>query len=83
MHENLKPIICRNLKILRIRKGFSQEKIGFMLNMEQNSYSRMKRGETKLDIERLQKIAKFYKISFFQLFEEYNNYPLPPTKITS
>ena len=70
MDENIKTIICRNLKMLRIRNGYAQEKVAIMLDMEQNTYSRLERGETKLDIERLQKIADLYGISVYQLLNE-------------
>jgi transcriptional regulator with XRE-family HTH domain len=73
MEDYLKTDICRKIKELRKKHGYSQEDVAIGLNMEQNTYSRMERGETKLDIERLQQIASFYKISVHDLIDE-----LPP-----
>ena len=55
--------------------SYSQDDVAFALNMEQNTYSRMERGETKLDIERLEQIAVFYEISLYQLLD---GLPPPP-----
>ena len=61
------------MKLLRKKHGFSQEDVAINLHIEQNTYSRMERGETKLDVERLQQIASLYKISVYDLLEA-----LPP-----
>jgi len=69
MEAALKNTICKNIRNLRKKYNYSQEDMAVRLNIEQNSYSRMERGETKLDIERLHQIAGIFNISFFQLLE--------------
>jgi transcriptional regulator with XRE-family HTH domain len=69
MQDNLKLAICEKIKELRKTHSYSQDDIAIALNMEQNTYSRMERGETKLDIERLQQIAIFYEISIFHFLD--------------
>ena len=66
---SLKIIICQKIKQLRKKHGYSQEDVAILLNMEQNTYSRLERGETKIDIERLLQIAQLYKISIHDLLE--------------
>lgn len=75
LKKYLREIICRKLKELRRKHGFSQLDVSVGLNIEQNTYSRLERGETKLDIERLQQIALFYNISIHDLLDA------PPPRI--
>lgn len=70
MENSLKATICPAIKELRKKHGYSQEDMAIALNMQQNTYSRMKRGETKLDIERLQQIASFYKTYLHDLLNK-------------
>lgn len=65
----MKNFICQKIKQLRKKHGYSQEIVAILLNMEQNTYSRLERGETKIDIERLLLIARLYKISIHDLLE--------------
>jgi transcriptional regulator with XRE-family HTH domain len=74
MEEVSRKIICQKIKELRKKHGYSQEDLAILLNMEQNTYSRLERGETKIDIERLAQIAQLYKVSIHDLLEEL----LPP-----
>ncbi|MCC7402269.1 MAG: helix-turn-helix transcriptional regulator [Chitinophagaceae bacterium] len=55
--------ICERLKSLREKNGYSQQDVADALNMSQNAYSLLETGKTKLDVERLQMIAAFYKVS--------------------
>jgi transcriptional regulator with XRE-family HTH domain len=63
MDNTLKESICRKIKSLRKKHSYSQEEVAVLLNMGQNTYSQLESGKTKIDIERLQQIADFYKIS--------------------
>jgi transcriptional regulator with XRE-family HTH domain len=75
MDDTLKEAICRKIKILRKKYGYSQEDVAVLLNMGQNTYSQIESGKTKIDIERLQQIALLYKISVHDILEE-----LPPPR---
>ena len=46
-----------NIKRIREQKGYSQELMATKLNISQASYARLESEETKLSIDRLQKIA--------------------------
>ena len=66
--DTLKEAICRKIKILRKQHGYSQDDVALLLNMGQNTYSQLESGKTKIDIERLQQIAGFYKINIQEFF---------------
>lgn len=63
-------------KIKRIRdiKGLKQEEVAEMLKITPQAYSKVERNETKLDMERLEEIAKIFKMSVeeIQQFDEKN-----------
>jgi transcriptional regulator with XRE-family HTH domain len=63
-------------KIKRIRdiKGLKQEDIAALLKITPQAYSKVERNETKLDTERLEEIAKIFKMSVddIQQFDERN-----------
>jgi transcriptional regulator with XRE-family HTH domain len=52
-------------KIRRIRdiKGLKQEDVAELLKITPQAYSKVERNETKLDTERLEEIAKIFKMS--------------------
>jgi len=63
-------------KIKRIRdiKGLKQEDIASLLKITPQAYSKVERNETKLDTDRLEEIAKIFKMSVdeIQQFDERN-----------
>ena len=63
-------------KIKRIRdiKGLKQEDIAALLKITPQAYSKVERNETKLDTDRLEEIAKIFKMSVdeIQQFDERN-----------
>lgn len=63
-------------KIKRIRdiKGLKQEDIAALLKITPQAYSKVERNETKLDTERLEEIAKIFKMTVdeIQQFDERN-----------
>lgn len=46
------------IKKLRLEKGFSQEELAELLNLEVSAYGRIERGDTDLKFDVLQKILK-------------------------
>lgn len=66
----MRHTICKKIKELRKQHACTQQEVADSLNMSQNAYSMLEAGHTKIDIERLQQIAEFYKISVNNLFEE-------------
>jgi len=63
-------------KIKRIRdiKGLKQEDIAALLKITPQAYSKVERNETKLDTDRLEEIAKIFKMTVdeIQQFDERN-----------
>ncbi len=62
MYPELRSATCQKIKVLRKKQGYSQAETAALLNMEQNSYSRLEAGMTKMDMERLHQIASLYKV---------------------
>lgn len=58
------------IKNLREMNGWSQEVIAERLNMSKNGYARIERGESKLNMERLEQIAKIFSIDIVDLIAE-------------
>lgn len=51
------------MRILRESKGFSQEYVGSILGIEQNTYSKLENGQIQLTLDRINKLAKLYDVS--------------------
>ncbi len=60
-------MIHKNLKKLRLEKGWDQQKIASELGIEQSDYSKIETGKIKPDISKLIKFAKIYEIDFNEL----------------
>lgn len=54
--------IGEKLQFLRKLKGFTQEEIASKLNMERRSYANLENNTTKIDISRMNQIARIYGI---------------------
>ncbi len=54
--------IGEKLRKVREMKGYSQEYIASQLQITQNAYSKIERGETRLSDERLQRIAEILEV---------------------
>lgn len=62
-----------NLKALRKNNGLTQQEIAEYLGIDTTSYGRIERGDRNLSAERLELIAKFYKVSASAILNENNN----------
>lgn len=62
--------IGRKMNLVRTLKGWSQEEMAEKLNMSVTGYAKIERGETKLHIPRLEKIAEVLGIEVKELFED-------------
>jgi len=51
------------MRILRESKGYSQEYVGSVLGIEQNTYSKLESGQIRLTIDRICKLAELYEVS--------------------
>lgn len=61
--------IYEKIKLLRISKGMTQTQVSKNLFISQRAYSDVENGKTKLDIERLEMIAKIFEINISYFFE--------------
>ena len=61
--------IYKKIKAMRVLKGWSQEDIAGRLGMAVNSYSKIERGETDVNLSRLAQIADIMEIDLSQLLE--------------
>ena len=61
--------VIENIKTIRKNKGISHDAMAVNLGISQTSYTKLEQGETKLSVERLQKIAKILDVSLGELLE--------------
>lgn len=65
--------IGKKMNLVRTLRGWSQEEMAEKLNMSVTGYAKIERGETKLHIPRLEKIADVLGIEVKDLFEDETN----------
>ena len=58
------------IKSLREMNGWSQEVMAERLDMSKNGYARIERGESKLNMERLEQIAEIFNIDVVDLISQ-------------
>ena len=70
--------ICEKVKFMRQLKGWTQEQMAEKLGISVNGYSNIERGETDLQISRIEEIAKTLQVDLLELlsFGEKNFYYL-------
>lgn len=68
--DNSVDVVVHKIKLLREMNNYTQQYVADELELSQNAYSLLEKGMTKITIERLDQIAKFYKISITELFTE-------------
>jgi len=56
------------IKILRHKKGWSQEQAAHQLGISVNGYGNIERGETDITLSRLKKIAEVFDVDLGELF---------------
>ena len=71
--NNINQQIATTIRVERFRRGYSQEFMALRLNISQNAYSRIERGLTRLDIERLNAIAALLGVTIEFLLKDGEN----------
>jgi len=56
-------LIAYNIRKIREIKGFTQEYVAGKLGVSQNAYSKLERGEIKVDEEKLNTIAAIFEVN--------------------
>ncbi|MRX40435.1 helix-turn-helix domain-containing protein [Flavobacterium sp. LC2016-23] len=64
-----KKMLLENLRKIRIIKGFSQDYVADLLNISQAAYSDIERGKTKINFEKLKKIAAIFDLEVSSIID--------------
>ncbi|MFY9259608.1 MAG: helix-turn-helix transcriptional regulator [Gallionella sp.] len=59
--------VYKKIRFLRESKNWSQEEMAEKLNMSPSGYSKIERGETKVAIPKLVKIAEVFEVDLIEL----------------
>lgn len=59
--------LVRNIRIIRERKGYTQDYLAAKLEISQNAYSKIELGQISLTVERLFKIAMVLEMEAIEL----------------
>jgi transcriptional regulator with XRE-family HTH domain len=65
--------VCEKIKRLRMEKGWSQEEVANKLDISVNAYGAIERGETDVNLSRLEAISDVFKIDTADLFDKKTN----------
>ena len=60
--QNQISLILKTIKGIRQEKDISQYEMANRLNISQNTYFKIEKGKTKLDVYRLIQISKYFRI---------------------
>lgn len=68
-HNSIQLKLGRRIKDLRTALGLSQEKFALLIEMDRTYFASVEAGKRNIALINLEKIAKGFKISLSQLFE--------------
>lgn len=60
-------VVNDKIRALRELNNWSQEEMAEKMNISESSYSRLERGESRLDLAKLEKLAAIFKIDIGEL----------------
>ncbi len=60
--------VFEKIKLMRQLKGWSQEEVAHRLGMSNSGYGSIERGETDVNLSRLEEIAKIFGVDLAELF---------------
>lgn len=60
--------VFEKIKLMRQLKGWSQEEVAHRLGMSNSGYGSIERGETDVNLSRLEEIAKIFEVDLAELF---------------
>lgn len=55
------------LKVLRLKKNFTQNYVAFCLDISQPAYHKIETGKTNINLKRLEELAALYEVSVVNL----------------
>lgn len=59
--------LLENIRVLRAKRGLSQENMAEELEMDKSNYGKIERGDVSLTLEKIDKIAEVLEVSTIQL----------------
>lgn len=65
--------VHEKIRTLRELNNLTQEEIAEKLSISTSGYSKIERGETRLNIERLQQLADIFQVNIFDLITQSDN----------
>ncbi|MEE9407653.1 MAG: helix-turn-helix transcriptional regulator [Polaribacter sp.] len=66
-------LILKDIRTKRLIKDISQYEMADSLNISQNSYFKLEKGKTKLDVYRLIQISNILELNLSDLFKVYED----------
>jgi transcriptional regulator with XRE-family HTH domain len=66
--RSLRDVIAYNVRVLRVQKGLSQEKLGFAVDMDRTFISHVERSRTNLSVDNIEKLARGLEVDPTSLF---------------
>jgi transcriptional regulator with XRE-family HTH domain len=72
--DKMKPNISETIRLIREKKGYSQDFVASKLFITQQSYSRLERNPESMTLSRLRDLAKILDISLLNLLGDENMY---------
>lgn len=60
-------VLSDKIRVLREMNKLSQEEMAAKMNMSRSGYAKLERGESKLNVERLEQIADIFQVGLMEL----------------
>lgn len=67
---DIKKKFGRKVKLLRIEKGWSQEKLAFEADLDRTYIPSIEKGDRNVSITVIEKIAKAFNVNVSELFKD-------------
>jgi transcriptional regulator with XRE-family HTH domain len=67
---DIKKKFGKKVKLLRIEKGWSQEKLALSADLDRTYIPSIEKGERNVSITVIEKISKAFKVSVSELFKD-------------
>ncbi len=77
--DMLNERVGKNLRLLRVMNNYSQEDVEIGVDISRSTLSKIENGIGKIDLNRLEKFANFFKVNVVTILtipEKQNNYPI-------
>ena len=67
MSQDIRNRIAENVRKLRILKNLKREELSLLLGFDNSYISKLEKGNINITIDKLDKIAKYFKVSVKEL----------------